>query len=103
MIKGVNLATSSGIGITLSDGKVENMVFRVKPESNMFPLEKVEESQLKLKGFKWRPDGRPLTRFDVTQKQVRKSMAKEVLETPRPTFPIYQRINGKKLSNEIKK
>ena len=103
VIKGVNLATSSGIGITLSDGKVENMVFRVKPESNMFPLEKVEESQLKLKGFKWRPDGRPLTRFDVTQKQVRKSMAKEVLETPRPTFPIYQRINGKKLSNEIKK
>ena len=103
VIKGVNLATSSGIGINLSEGKVENMVFRVKPESNMFPLEKVEESQLKLKGFKWTPDNRPLTRFDITQKQVRKSIAKEVEAIPRPTFPIYQRINGKKLSNEIKK
>jgi Organic solvent tolerance protein OstA len=103
VIKGINLATSSGIGINLSDGKVENMVFRVKPESNMFPLEKIEESQLKLKGFKWTPDNRPLTRFDVTQKEVRKSIAKEVEAIPRPTFPIYQRINRKKLSNEIKK
>jgi lipopolysaccharide export system protein LptA len=103
VIKGVNLATSSGIGINLSEGKVENMVFRVKPESNMFPLEKVEESQLKLKGFKWAPDNRPLTRMDITQKQVRKSIAKEVEAIPRPTYPIYHRINGKKLSNEIKK
>lgn len=102
-IMGVNLATSSGIGIKLVEGKVQNMVFRVKPESTLYPLDKVEESQLKLKGFKWAPENRPLTRFDVTHKQVRKSIAKEVEAIPRPTFPIYQRINGKKLSNEIKK
>jgi len=102
-IKGVNLATSSGIGINLLNGKVENMVFRVKPESNMYPLEKMEESQLKLKGFKWVPDNRPLTRFDITRKQIRRSRAKEVEAISRPTYPIYQRIYGKKLSNEIKK
>lgn len=102
-IKGVNMATSSGIGIVLNQGKVDKMVFKVKPESNMLPLDKVEVADLTLKGFKWRPDGRPLTRFDVTTKEVRKSRAKEVEAIAKPTFPIYQRINGKTLSNELKK
>lgn len=102
-IKGANLATSSNIGILLSEGKVEQLVFKVKPESNLFPLEKVEESQLMLKGFKWKPDNRPLSRFDITKKQVRISIAKDVEAIALPTFPIYQRITGRKLSNTIKK
>lgn len=101
-IEGVNLATSSNIRINLDEGKVSTMVFKVKPESNIFPLGKVEESQLKLKGFKWTPDNRPMSRFEITKKQVRKDQSKVVEAIPKPTFPYYLQIYGKKLDTRFK-
>lgn len=102
-IEGVNLATSSGIGIKLEDGKVDKMTFRTKPESNMYPLDKIEENQLKLKGFKWTPESRPASRFEISTKEVKKSRADEVNAIPQPTFPTYLRIYGKKLDTTMKK
>lgn len=101
-IEGVNLATSSNIGINLDEGKVSTMVFKVKPESNIFPLGKVEESQIKLKGFKWTPENRPVSRFDITRKIVRKDQSKEVEAISKPTFPYYLQIYGKKLDTTFK-
>ena len=100
-IEGVNKASSSNISVNMEDGQVASMVFKVKPESVLYPLEKIEESDLLLKGFRWSPDNRPLNRFEVTKKIVRKSIAPEVEAIPRPQFPIFQRINGKNLDTTI--
>lgn len=100
---GVNFVTSSNIGINLSDGKISNIVYRVKPDAKISPLNQVDDVDLTLKGFKWTPENRPLSRFDITKKVVRQSRVKEVEAIAMPSFPIYQRIIGKKLSYQIQK
>lgn len=100
---GVNFVTSSNIGINLADGKISNIVYRVKPDAKISPLNQVDDVDLTLKGFKWTPENRPLSRFDITKKVVRQSRVKEVEAIAMPSFPIYQRIIGKKLSYQIQK
>ncbi|OFY85174.1 MAG: hypothetical protein A3F72_05180 [Bacteroidetes bacterium RIFCSPLOWO2_12_FULL_35_15] len=64
-IKAVNRADCSDLNIFLKDKKVEHITFLTKPDATLYPLDKIELKDLKLKDFIWRAESRPLTQKDI--------------------------------------
>ena len=64
-IKSVNRADCSDLHIYLSDNKMNRITFITRPDATLFPLEKVDLKDLKLKNFTWRIDQRPLAKKDI--------------------------------------
>lgn len=64
-VKAVNQADCSDLNIFLKDEKVEHITFITKPDATLYPLEKVDVKDLKLKDFIWRAESRPLNQQDI--------------------------------------
>ncbi|MBL0913549.1 MAG: hypothetical protein IBJ09_14375 [Bacteroidia bacterium] len=62
---GANKVTSEDITIHLDSGKVDRIVFKVKPAGNLSPFESVDLKEYKLPGFAWWEHLRPLTLLDI--------------------------------------
>lgn len=57
----VNKAEASDLLIYVDDNKVERITFLNKPDATLYPLSKIELSDMLLKGFGWRANERPLS------------------------------------------
>ncbi len=64
-IKAVNRADCTDLHIFLKDNQIDRIVFLTKPEASLYPLDKVELKELKLKDFSWRYTERPLSFKDI--------------------------------------
>lgn len=64
-VKAVNRADCSDLHIFLKDNEIDHIVFLTKPAASLYPLDKVETKELKLKDFSWRITERPLTFNDI--------------------------------------
>jgi len=64
-LTGVNRAECSNLDIYLEDQKINRIVFITKPDATLYPLEKIDVTEFRLKGFKWRMKERPLKSSDV--------------------------------------
>jgi len=62
---GVNKVSSEDITIYLDSGKVDRIVFKVKPAGNLSPFEGIDLKEYKLSGFAWWEQLRPLTLLDI--------------------------------------
>jgi len=62
---GANKVASEDITIHLDSGKVDRIVFKVKPAGNLSPFESVDLKEYKLPGFAWWEHLRPLTLLDI--------------------------------------
>ncbi len=62
---GINKAESSNLRIYLSDNEIKKITFIKDPEGKLMPLNDVSEEELLLKGFIWKIEEKPLTRFDI--------------------------------------
>ncbi len=60
-----NRSESAKISILVKDNKVSRVTFREKPSSNLYPIEKVEQEDVMLKGFKWHEAKRPANRNSI--------------------------------------
>lgn len=60
-IKAVNRADCSDLHIFLKDNEIDHIVFLTKPAASLYPLERVETKELKLKDFSWRLHERPIS------------------------------------------
>lgn len=65
---GVNKADCSNMIIRFRDNKVQKVNFLVKPDAVFSPLDKVNEEDLKLKGFTWRIKLRPESKESVIKR-----------------------------------
>jgi hypothetical protein len=65
VISAVNKAESSNLTITIRDSEVVSIMFREKPITTLFPIDKVELQDVMLKGFSWHIDKRPTRREDI--------------------------------------
>jgi lipopolysaccharide export system protein LptA len=63
---GMNKIICSNITIRFKDGKVNNLSFYVKPEASFIPPHEWREEDMKLKGFSWKEEEKPL-RKDVVK------------------------------------
>ena len=64
-INAVNKADCSNLDIYLKEKKIDRIVFITKPDATLFPIDQVDEKDMKLKGFLWRGEQRPLKFEDI--------------------------------------
>lgn len=64
-LKAVNRADCSDLVIYFKDNDIEKITFITKPESTLFPMDKIDVKELKLKNFLWRKKERPLTKEQI--------------------------------------
>lgn len=64
-IKAVNRADCSDLHIYLKQNQIDHITFLTKPDATLYPLDKIDVKELKLKDFIWREHQRPLTAKDV--------------------------------------
>ena len=64
-LKAVNRADCSDLRILLKDNQIDKITFLTKPEATLYPLDKIDAKELKLKNFSWRIQQRPLTFKDI--------------------------------------
>ena len=55
-------------------------------KQNVFPVFNLSVENQRLKGFEWRGEERPVTRFDVTQRAIRKSSRRELERRELPEY-----------------
>lgn len=61
----VNRAESANLTVNIMNKKVSRIIFRNKPITNLYPLDKVEPEDLILKGFNWQDKLRPVSKYSV--------------------------------------
>lgn len=64
-IKSVNRADCSDLHIYLKKNQMDKITFVTRPDATLFPLNKIDVKELKLKDFTWRSHLRPLNREDI--------------------------------------
>lgn len=64
-IKSVNRADCSDLHIYLKKNQMDRITFVTRPDATLFPLDKIDIKELKLKDFTWRSHLRPLSRKDI--------------------------------------
>ncbi len=66
LTQGVNRILSATIELTFDDGYVKKSNFGIRPDGKFIPVQKIDEKNGQLEGFKWRIGDRP-TRSDIDE------------------------------------
>ncbi len=73
----------------------DNEVQRVRSigdlKQNVFPVYNLPEEEQKLKGFNWRGEERPVTRFEITDRKLKPSRRAEMIEIEKPKYRFSQK------------
>ena len=64
---GVNQTDCSLMIFRFENKKIKNIRFYTEPNSTISPIDQIDHEAIKLKGFKWDLEKRPLSRFDIYQ------------------------------------
>ncbi|MDQ3047813.1 MAG: organic solvent tolerance protein OstA [Bacteroidota bacterium] len=64
-IKAVNRADCSDLIVHLKENKIQKITFKTKPDMTLFPIDKIDIKELRLKDFTWRGAQRPLSSYDI--------------------------------------
>jgi lipopolysaccharide export system protein LptA len=64
-IKAVNRADCTDLRVYLKENKIDRISFITKPDATLFPVDKIELKELKLKDFSWRAEDKPLSAKDI--------------------------------------
>jgi lipopolysaccharide export system protein LptA len=69
-IIGLNRAESSKISIRFNEGKIYKIIFFKAPEGELKPLFDLTEEDKKLKDFDWKIQLRPLSKYDIFEREI---------------------------------
>ena len=64
-ISGVNRAECSDLLIFVNESEVERISLIYKPDATMYPVRETNPLEMRLKGFQWRSEIRPVSRQDI--------------------------------------
>lgn len=64
-LTGVNRAECSDLVIFVKENKVNKIVLLTKPEGTLYPINELKPEELKLKGFSWQEEKRPVSKEDI--------------------------------------
>jgi hypothetical protein len=96
IITTMNEKTCKAMTSRFSDKKVQINKYFEPDNNDLYPIYKLDKEKQKLKGFRWLEDRRPVSRFDVSVRSVRKSQASLVDLIEKPTFLQTSIYFGKK-------
>ncbi len=64
-LRAVNRADCTNIDLYLKDNDVNRIVFLIKPDATLFPIDEIDPKEFRLKGFNWRANERPHELSDI--------------------------------------
>ncbi|MBT3210184.1 MAG: organic solvent tolerance protein OstA [Bacteroidetes bacterium] len=64
-LTGINTADASNLQIFIEDRKIKDILFLTKPDAHLVPIDQLKGDELKLKGFLWLQNHRPLEKYDI--------------------------------------
>ena len=92
-VTGLMYIESATMSFYLTDGEIDQIVYRQNPEYVIYPLAMIPATQqLRLDGFEWHYDRRP-ARDSVFDRQIRPTRREHSSTQARPRFRITERIN----------
>ncbi|MDD3272800.1 MAG: OstA-like protein [Bacteroidales bacterium] len=80
------------LSAAIDSGKLSRVKYFDGIKSDLFPLVSIEKGKDKLKGFIWRENERPVTRFDVCDRLVRPTENEKTIRIEKPLFPNTRRF-----------
>lgn len=69
----VNKVESKMLSALLKEGKLDRVFYFDAPKNDAYPIVQFPEKERRMKGFDWKPEGRPKGRSDITDLQIRPS------------------------------
>ncbi|MCF0178492.1 MAG: hypothetical protein HUJ90_07675, partial [Bacteroidales bacterium] len=77
--------------VTMENGTARRLKYYESPKSDAYPVAQLDLDKQRVKGFVWRGDERPQSRYELTNGKVRKSERARYESMHKPTFPITDR------------
>ena len=62
---GVNTTEASRMTFHFDKSKVTDIYNYIEPKSLVYPMKTTDHESIKIKGFKWNPNIRPISKFDL--------------------------------------
>ena len=64
-LSGVNQADCSDMMIYINENKINKISLLYKPDATLFPIKETNPLKMRLKGWNWLQDKRPVTNEDI--------------------------------------
>ena len=64
-LTGVNRAECTDMVVFIKENKVNRIILKKKPAGTLYPINELKPEELKLKGFSWQEEKRPLSKEDI--------------------------------------
>ncbi len=91
-ITNANKTESADMTVSISDNQIKRVKYINKPETKIYPIEKLPEEDKILKGFSWQESRKPKSKEELFNRTVRPSQRSEVSKYTPPEFPYTKRM-----------
>ncbi len=98
----INIKESRFMTMALKDGTAQRIKYYEQTQSDAYPIYKLELDKQRIKGFQWRGEERPLSRYEITRRSLKPSERDAYDDVQMPAFRISDRYFNKYMSNVYK-
>lgn len=94
----INIKESRFMTMALKDGTAQRIKYYEQTQSDAYPVYNMEIDKQRIKGFRWRGDERPVSRYAVTRRFLKPSEREAYEDVQMPVFRISDRYFDKYMS-----
>ena len=94
----INIKESQFMTMALKNGAAQRIKYYEQTQSDAYPVYNLEIDKQRIKGFQWRGDERPFSRYDVTSRSLKPSEREVYDDVHMPAFRIADRYFNKYMS-----
>jgi lipopolysaccharide export system protein LptA len=98
----INIKESRFMTMALKDGTAQRIKYYEQTQSDAYPIYNLELDKQRIKGFQWRGEERPLSRYEITRRSLKPSERDAYDDVQMPAFRISDRYFNKYMSNVYK-
>ncbi len=98
----INIKESRFMTMALKDGTAQRIKYYEQTQSDAYPIYNLELDKQRIKGFQWRGDERPVSRYEITRRSLKPSERDAYEDVQMPAFRISDRYFNKYMSNVYK-
>lgn len=90
-ITNVNIKESKSLTAVMKDGNPQKMLYLETVKSDAYPLKSIKLDKQRLKGFIWRGEERPKSRFEITDAKLKNTQRDKYISVQKPTYLLTDR------------
>lgn len=102
-ISNVNIKQAKSLTAVIENANAKKMLYIEEIKSDAYPLHQIEMDKQRLKGFEWRPDERPVSRYDITDMSMPESSRDVYDSKNRPKYVETDRYYDNYMRNIYRK